>query len=62
LVITDALLRSPETAFSAIPLKTGIQSFQAITWILDTRIRGYDDFLRDDNIYHLKFTVPGEIV
>ena len=27
---------------AVIPVKTGIQTFQAITQTLDTRVRGYD--------------------
>ena len=46
LVKPDKLLKSPEKQFFVIPVKTGIQSFQVVTCSLDTRFRGYDDFLR----------------
>ncbi len=42
----DKLVKNPEKQFFVIPVKTGIQSFQVVTCFLDTRFRGYDDFLR----------------
>ncbi len=42
----DKLVINPEKQFFVIPVKTGIQSFQVVTCFLDTRFRGYDDFLR----------------
>ncbi|HDH05813.1 MAG TPA: hypothetical protein ENH01_08895 [Nitrospirae bacterium] len=44
--IFDKLVINPEKQFFVIPVKTGIQSFQVVTCFLDTRFRGYDDFLR----------------
>ncbi len=36
---TDDIVESPKTAFSVIPVKTGIQEFQEA---LDSRLRGSD--------------------
>ena len=33
-----------------IPVKTGIQYLQYVTWILDSRLRGNDDFLRGHHL------------
>ena len=50
----DAFVKSPKVPFSVIPVKTGIQSFQAL---LDSRLRGSDDcgdFLRIHQIWKTK--------
>ncbi len=44
--IHDELVKSAKQHLSIIPVQTGIQYSQAVTRILDTRFRGYDDFLR----------------
>jgi hypothetical protein len=43
----DGFVKSPQIRFPVIPVKMGIQSFQLISRILDFRLRGNDDFLRD---------------
>jgi hypothetical protein len=43
----DEFVKSLNTAYSVIPVQTGIQSLQTYTRPLDTRFREYDDFLRD---------------
>jgi len=46
----NALVKSPETPFSVIPVKTGIQENQEV---LDSRLRGsddYEDFLRTHQV------------
>ena len=42
----DELVKSRNWVFFVIPVKTGIQYLQGVTWILDSRLRGNDDFLR----------------
>ena len=46
----DGLVLSQNIAISVIPVETGIQCFQAVTYILDTRFRGYDNFLRGHHV------------
>ena len=55
-----ASLKSPAKGLSVIPVQTGIQSFQVVICTLDTRspltilgdkLRGYDDFLRDRQLW-----------
>jgi len=55
----DELVKSPKQLFSVIPVKTGIQSFQALldsrspTTTFGDRLRGSDDcadFLRDRHV------------
>ncbi len=41
----DVLVKSLSMRFSVIPVKTGIQFFQCLLYILDSRLRGNDDFL-----------------
>jgi len=52
----DDLVKSPEFSFSVIPAKTGIQPFQRVLRILDSRLRGNDDFLRSHQT--LKAEIP----
>jgi hypothetical protein len=35
----------PYSFFFVVPVKTGIQFFQCLSYILDSRLRGNDDFL-----------------
>ena len=44
--LNDGLAKKHNLLFSVIPAKAGIQEFQKHTNRLDTRFRGYDDFLR----------------
>ncbi len=37
--------------FFVIPVKTGIQSFLVVACALDTRLRGYDDFLQNHKFF-----------
>ena len=46
-IIIDKVVKSLKTHIFVIPVKMGIQSFQVVAPPLDTRFRGYDDFLRD---------------
>jgi hypothetical protein len=46
-MMLDKLVKSPFWPFYVIPAEAGIPSYQDILSILDTRFRGYDDFLRD---------------
>jgi len=43
----DGLVRSPGMAFSVIPAKAGIQSFQIVTNYLDSGFHRSDDFLQE---------------
>jgi hypothetical protein len=50
----DTFVKSQKNLISVIPAQAGIQEFQPVTKPLDTRFRGYDDFLREHefNIVH----------
>ena len=59
---TDGLDKKHNRRFFVIPAKAGIQEFQKVTNRLDTRFRGYDDFLRvhqklDPRLRHSGMTV-----
>ena len=60
----DAFVKSQEFAFSVIPAKAGIQSFQLVTECLDSGFHRSDDFLRDrqfslrNNGFYLRFNKP----
>jgi hypothetical protein len=41
----DGLVITRKRLYLVIPVKTGIQSFQQVIKILDTRLRGYDELL-----------------
>jgi hypothetical protein len=43
----DEFVKSQKSLISVIPAQAGIQEFQIVTKPLDTRFRGYDDFLRE---------------
>ena len=45
-LINDVLVKSMKKHFFVIPVETGIQSFQIVTYVLDSRFRWNDDFLR----------------
>ena len=45
-IVSDALAMLKGAVHSIIPSKAGIRSFQVGSSILDTRFRGYDDFLQ----------------
>ena len=47
IVNSDGFVKSQEFAFSVIPAKAGIQSFQLVTECLDSGFHRSDDFLRD---------------
>jgi len=42
----DDLVKSRNTIYFVIPVKTGIQYLRCVTLFLDSRLRGNDDFLR----------------
>ena len=46
----DAFVKSQEFAFSVIPAKAGIQSFQLVTECLDSGFHRSDDFLRSHQL------------
>ncbi len=46
-LIIDEGAKSLKKRLFVIPVKTGIHSFQVVGYAMDTRLRGYDDFLRD---------------
>jgi hypothetical protein len=48
----DEIVKRPQIPFSVIPVKTGIQSFQWLSWCLDSRLRGNDDFLQSHPNLH----------
>ena len=42
----DGLVKSPVECLSVNPVDAGMQSFQDVAWVRDTRFCGYDGFLR----------------
>jgi len=52
----DDLSKTPSICFSVIPVKTGIQFFECLSYILDSRLRGNDDFLRIHQIGNSEFS------
>jgi hypothetical protein len=45
-ILIDGLAKKRNRRFSVIPAKAGIQEFHKVTNRLDTRFRGYGDYLR----------------
>ena len=48
----DGLVKSPVECLFVNPVDAGMQSFQDVAWVRDTRFCGYDGFYEFVNIYH----------
>ena len=49
----DDLVKSRNTIYFVIPVKTGIQYLRCVILLLDSRLRGNDGFLRVDQLWRV---------